>query len=94
MSNITNQYGKRSVDVVYLLRNKMKCGYCGKSINGECGTSKNDKRKFYYKRFGRKKNSGCKKSMIAKDKLENLVLNAIMSVLSSDETRETLYLLL
>ena len=85
-----NQYGKRSLDVVYLLRNKMKCGYCGKSINGECGTSKNGQRKHYYKCFGRKSNSGCKKKMIQKDLLEKLVIEVIITILSNHENKETL----
>ena len=85
-----NQYGKRSLDVVYLLRNKMKCGYCGQSINAECGTSKNGKRKHYYKCFGRKRNSGCKKKMIQKDLLEKLVVEAIITILSNHENKETL----
>ena len=85
-----NQYGKRSLDVVYLLRNKMKCGYCGQSMNAECGTSKNGKRKHYYKCFGRKRNSGCKKKMMQKDLLEKLVIEAIITMLSNHENKETL----
>ena len=85
-----NQYGKRSLDVVYLLRNKMKCGYCGQSINAECGTSKNGKRKHYYKCFGRKRNSGCKKKMIQKDLLEKLVIETIITTLSNHKNKETL----
>ena len=85
-----NQYGKRSLNVVYLLRNKMKCGYCGQSINAECGTTKNGKRKHYYKCFGRKRNSGCKKKMIQKDLLEKLVIEAIITTLSNHENKETL----
>ena len=37
----TYQHGKNSIEVTYLLRNKLKCGYCGQSIVGECGTAKN-----------------------------------------------------
>ena len=85
-----NQYGKRSLDVVYLLRNKMKCGYCGQPINAECGTSKNGKRKHYYKCFGRKRNSGCKKKMIPKDLLEKLVIEVIITVLANTTNKETL----
>lgn len=55
-----NHYGKRSVQVIYLLRNKLKCGYCGQSVNAECGTSQNGEKKYYYKCLGRKHNSGCK----------------------------------
>ena len=35
-----NKIGKHSNAVVYLLRQKMKCGYCGENMSGECGTSK------------------------------------------------------
>ena len=34
-----NRHGKHPEDVVYLLRNKLKCGHCGKSIVSESGTS-------------------------------------------------------
>lgn len=44
-----NHYGKRSTEVVYLLRNKMKCGYCGSPVSAECGTAKNGEKKRYYK---------------------------------------------
>ena len=57
-----NKYGKRSVEVVYLLRHKLKCGYCGQPISAESGTSKNGQVKRYYKCFGRKNHNGCKLS--------------------------------
>lgn len=40
----SNRYGKQSVQVDYLLRHKLKCGYCGRSVNAECGTSHNGER--------------------------------------------------
>ena len=79
-----NHYGKRSVQVVYLLRNKIKCGYCGHSVNAECGTSQNGEKKYYYKCLGRKHNR-CKKSVIRKDILENLVLDKIISELNRSQ---------
>ena len=39
-----NKIGKHSNAVVYLLRHKMKCGYCGENMIGECGTSKQGER--------------------------------------------------
>ncbi len=81
-----NQYGKRSVDVVYLLRNKLKCGYCGQPISAETGTSKNGQVKRYYKCLGRKRQNGCKKSMIGKEVLENLIISAIIEHLSNPQT--------
>lgn len=77
-----NKYGKRSVEVVYLLRNKMKCGYCGKPISAETGTSENGKVKRYYKCFGRKSHNGCKKRTIKKERIETLVIDTIIKELS------------
>ena len=76
-----NHYGKRSVQVVYLLRNKLRCGYCGRSVNAECGTSQNGEKKYYYKCLG-KKHHRCNKSVIRKDILEKLVLDKIVSELN------------
>ena len=41
---IKNKIGSRSVKEVYLLRNKVKCGYCGNIISAECGTARNGER--------------------------------------------------
>ncbi len=78
-----NSHGKRSVEVVYLLRHKMKCGLCGSSITAETGTSKSGKVKRYYKCLGRKRHSGCKKAMVRKDELEKLILDVTVKQLSS-----------
>lgn len=81
-----NKYGKRSVDVVYLLRNKLKCGYCGQPISAETGTSKSGKVKRYYKCLGRKRHNGCNKEMIGKECLENLIITHIVETLSDQNT--------
>ena len=80
-----NKYGKRSVEVVYMLRNKMICGYCGRPISAETGTSKGGKKIRYYKCLGRKHNNGCKKSMVRKELLENFVVSNIVTLLSKQE---------
>lgn len=77
-----NRYGKRSLKTNYLLRHKLTCGYCGMSMCAECGTSKDGKRKFYYKCLGRKTNNGCKKSILRKEYLEELILNNLITSLS------------
>ena len=77
-----NKYGKRSVAVVYLLRHKMKCGYCGESIIAECGTSKMGERRYYYKCHGRKNlRNGCKHKAYRKEILEKFILDAIIDEL-------------
>ena len=56
-----NKLGKHQNDVVYLLKNKVWCGYCGKTISSESGTCKNGVVKRYYKCTNRKKNAACDK---------------------------------
>lgn len=76
---MNNQYGKRSDDITYLLKDKIKCGYCGMSITGDNGTSRQGERKYYYKCRGRKhKLNDCHKQAIRKDVLENIVLESVI----------------
>lgn len=79
-----NHYGKKSVDIVYLLKGKLKCGYCGESLNGEYGTSRNGEKVYYYKCNGRKHKSGCTKAPIRKDLLERLILENIYEALNNE----------
>ena len=84
-----NRYGKRSIDVVYLLRHKMKCGYCGESIVAECGTSERGYRRYYYKCHGRKNlRNGCKQKAYRKETLEKFVLDAIIEELKKPHNIE------
>lgn len=79
---VKNQFGKNSVEVVYLLRNKLKCGYCGQSVIAESGTAHNGEKKHYYKCRGRKARlNDCKKAAVRKDILENIVLGNIIEEL-------------
>ena len=85
----TYQQGKNSIEVTYLLRNKLKCGYCGQSIIGESGTAKNGERKYYYKCRGRKiKLNDCHKSVISKDDLEHIIIDTMITELSDSQTVE------
>lgn len=80
-----NKYGKRSTEVVYLLRHKLKCGYCGMPISAECGTASNGTKRHYYKCLGRKRKNGCKKSMVRKEVFENFIVDNIIKILSSSK---------
>ncbi len=81
-----NKFGKRSVKAVYLLRGKLKCGYCGRPISAESGTARNGETIHYYKCVGRKKDhNGCKKTMLRKEYLEELILNTTLDELSKPE---------
>lgn len=74
-----NKFGKRSEHITYLLKDKIKCGYCGKSIIGDNGTAHSGERKYYYKCRGRKaKLNDCRKQAIRKDILEKIVLESVI----------------
>lgn len=80
-----NEYGRRSPNTVYLLKNKIKCGLCGSTICPETGTGKSGKIKRYYKCLGRKKGNGCKKEIMRKDDLEKLVVDTTVNLLCTPD---------
>ena len=79
----SNKYGKRSPDVVYLLSEKMFCGYREQPISAETGTSKSGIVNRYYKCSGRKRSGSCKKSVVRKDVIENLVIETTRQILDT-----------
>lgn len=86
-----NHYGKRSVQTVYLLRNKLICGYCGKPISAETGTNGSGSKVNYYKCMGIKKyHNGCIKQTIRQDNLEKFILNTLLTELSKPKTFDDL----
>lgn len=85
-----NRIGSRSEDTDFLLRSKLICGYCGKNLQGDSGTSRHGYVKHYYKCMGRKKQKNCHKSVIPKDKLENLILDTTQKIFGTKENREYL----
>lgn len=82
-----NHHGKQSSQVVYLLRNKVRCGYCNLPIQADCGTSKTGKVSRYYKCSGRKyKRAKCNKNIIRKDVLENLIVDTTFKIFDNSAT--------
>ena len=82
-----NKYGKRSIEVVYLLRNKLKCGYCGEPISAECGTTNQGKKRRYYKCLGKKRHTtNCNKQTIRKEISEDLVIKILIEQLNNPKT--------
>ena len=85
-----NKRGSRSAEINYLLKHKLKCGYCGNNINGEYAVSHTGANFYYYKCRGRKmKLSTCNKATIQKDTLENLVIDFTLNELSEPQIMET-----
>ena len=86
-----NAVGTRSLDTIYLLRGKLKCGYCGMPIHAECGTSKNGKRVYYYKCRGRKKRlNDCNKAPLRKDDFEMFIVNLLIDKLKDPDVMKKL----
>ncbi len=84
-----NKRGSRSAETNYLLKHKLKCGYCGHNINGEYAKSHTGADFYYYKCRGRKmKLTDCNKATIQKDTLENLVIDFTVNELSEPQNIE------
>ncbi len=78
-----NKNGKRSTEVVYLLRQKVKCGCCGQNMIAESCLSRTGIRRYYYKCRGRKSlRNGCTQTIFRKDVLEQYVIDNILVQLS------------
>lgn len=80
-----NKYGKHKPNVCYLLKNKLICGYCGKPVNSDSGTSKSGAIIRYYKCSGKRAGNGCEQVPIRKDLLEQLVVDVTCKALASVE---------
>ena len=81
-----NRKGRRSLQTDYLLRFKIRCGYCGNPIGAECGKGRDGKTARYYKCLGRKQHrNDCKKASVRKEYLESLILNAVVERLSQPQ---------
>lgn len=80
-----NKIGSKSVKVDYLLKGICYCGYCGKHIQAETGTARDGSVKHYYKCYSRKKLNACNKSILPKDALEKVIVDATVTAFSSPE---------
>ena len=79
-----NRIGQVSKETIFLLKGKVFCGYCGKAINGESGTSHTSERYFFYKCANKKRNTNnCKKATVRKDVLEQKVLDMAMELFTT-----------
>ena len=84
-----NKLGKNSLTTDFMLRGKLFCGYCGKTICGESGTSHTGNKRYYYKCLSKKQNTkNCKKKTMRKDDLEKFVTDITMTVLNTPSNKE------
>lgn len=79
-----NKYGKHKEDVCYLLKNRLVCGYCGKPVNSDSGTSKSGAIMRYYKCTNRRRKPRCELHPIRKELIEKVVVDTITQTMSPD----------
>lgn len=77
-----NRPRRKAVNADFFLTGKLWCGKCNSPMSGTSGTSKTGKTYYYYK-----DKKGCRRQ-VRKDVLEQNVADAVLSVLSEEETRE------
>lgn len=80
-----NKLGAKSRITVYLLRKKLFCGYCGRIMQGESGTSSNGEIKHYYKCAQRKESRSCHKKTIKKELVEQIVIDTTIEMLNNPD---------
>ena len=86
-----NKNGGHPMDEPFLLKGKLVCGYCGQRIRGDAGTSSTGKVSKYYTCVGRKKiKDKCKKQILRKADLEDLVTEVTLRVLDNPKNLEPL----
>ena len=87
----SNQYVKYSNTTTYLLKNKLKCGYCGMPISSECGTLKNGTTIHYYRCRNKKRFKGdCDNPTIRKEFLEKVIIDEIIKELQKPKNLNTI----
>ena len=83
--------GGLTEDVQYLLKLKMKCGYCGATMITDGGRGKNGSIFRYYSCASkRKKTTPCTKRSVRKETIEKIVLEQTMKAFENPETIERL----
>jgi hypothetical protein len=80
----SNKYGKHKADVCYLLKYKLRCGYCGKPVGSNSGLSQTGILMRYYRCNGKIKPCTCNLTPIRKDLLENIVADITYEVLKEE----------
>ena len=75
----------RNSEVEYILKGRIFCGYCGKPIIADTGTTRKGELARYYKCSKRKRGGKCEKDTLRKDHLEEFILKIIKRTFGSAE---------
>ena len=85
-----NRHGKHVANVIYFLKGKVYCGYCGKKLVSFTGKSSTGELFRYYKCPSVKQTTNCKNRTIRKELLEEIVNKAIKKTFTYNKNLETL----
>ena len=78
--------GRKKEIYDYILSGKLFCGYCGRRMVGVSGTSRNGSVHYYYAcRSLHRRQEGCEQKTVIKQQLEDIVIDAVTRLLSSEE---------
>ncbi len=77
--------GSKKTVVNYYLRNKIFCGECGDSMQGESIRKYNGKMHYYYVCKNRKHNNGCSKKRENKEYIESFVIDSTLEYILNAE---------
>ena len=82
-------YGEVSKKTVYMLRQKLFCGYCGHKMTAQCGSTRSGTINRYYMCVGRRLHE-CNKAQVRKNVLEDFVVDVTLKALNHDNVIEKL----
>ncbi|MGN1201349.1 MAG: recombinase family protein [Candidatus Caccovivens sp.] len=85
-----NKHGKHVDNVNYVLKGKAFCGYCGRILVSDTGTSTSGEVRRYYKCKSVKEKTQCQSQRIRKECLEELVSKAIKKMFKNSENTSML----
>ena len=82
-----NRYGFHNANSNYMLREKLICGKCGKTMQSSSGTARSGEVLRYYRCSGRTTRYGnipCEMKPVKKEQLEEIVISVILDTLSTE----------
>ena len=81
----SKMFGRKTEKTHYALCGKLYCGYCGKAMVGDAGTSRNGTRYNYYSCSGKKQNKSCHKKAERQDFIEWYICEQTVKYVLTDE---------
>lgn len=85
MKSKANAHRRRRKDSEYMLTGKLFCGECGSTMIGVSGTSRNGDTHYYYSCSKRRTEHSCNKRSVAREQIEQLVVNAALDAVLQDD---------